>query len=319
MGYHGRMPITLPPISRRRFLAGSLAATGAVLCPGWLRAADAAAAVDPHRFILISDIHIDADRKMAKMKTNPWDNFRRAAVDILKTMAENRPAAALINGDLTHHQGNPEDYVTLIDAVAPIRAAGLPVHMAMGNHDNRGHFWKALPADAARDKAIEDRQTLLIEAPRANLLILDSLDVVAQTPGLIGPRQLAWLTRTLDAHPDKPAIVFTHHDPDQRTEEEKKDPRKKLTGLKDSQALLDVLLSRKQVKAHVFGHTHTWTSFQREGLHFVNLPPTAWVFKEGRPQGWTDLRIGQAGATFELRCLDVGHPNHGDKFELRWR
>jgi 3',5'-cyclic AMP phosphodiesterase CpdA len=312
------MPITLPPISRRRFLAGSLAATAAAVYPSWLRAA-ADAAIDPHRFVLISDIHIDADRKMAKMKTNPWDNFRRATEDILRAVPGGRPAAALINGDLTHHQGNPEDYVTVIDALAPIRAAGLPLHMTMGNHDNRGNFWKALPADDAREKAIEDRQTLLIESPRANLLILDSLDKVAQTPGLVGPQQLAWLSKTLDAHPDKPAIVFTHHDPDQRTEADKKDPKKKLTGLTDTQALLDVLLPRKQVKAHVFGHTHTWTSFQREGLHFVNLPPTAWVFKEGRPQGWTDLRIGESGASFELRCLDAKHPQHGEKFDLKWR
>jgi hypothetical protein len=78
-------------------------------------------------------------------------------------------------------------------------------------------------------------------------------------------------------------------------------------------------LPRKQVKAHVFGHTHNWTHFTRDGLHSVNLPPTAWVFKEGRPQGWTDLRLTESGATFELRCLDTTHPEHGQKLDLKWR
>jgi predicted phosphodiesterase len=312
------MPITLPPLSRRRFLAGSLAATAAALSPSWLHAANETP-VDPHRLILLSDIHIDADRKMAKANTNPWDNFRQATDDLLKTITPTRPAAVLINGDLTHHQGNPEDYVTVLDALAPIRAAGLPLHMTMGNHDNRANFWKALPPDDARDKSIEDRQTLLIQTPRANLLILDSLDKIAQTPGVVGEQQLAWLTKTLDAHPDKPALVFTHHDPDQRTEADRKDPRKKLTGLTDTQALLDILYHRKQVKAHVFGHTHTWTTFTREGLHSVNLPPTAWVFKEDRPQGWTDLRLTESGATFTLNCLNPKHPQHAQVLDLKWR
>lgn len=312
------MPVTLPPLSRRRFLAGSLAATAAALSPAWLRAVDQSP-VDPHRLILISDIHIDASRAMAKMNTNPWDNFRRATDDILKTLTPARPFAVLINGDLTHHQGNPEDYATVLDALAPLREAGLPLHTTLGNHDHRANFWRALPPDTARDKSIEDRQTLLIETPRANLLILDTLDKVAATPGLVGPHQLAWLTKTLDAHPDKPALVFTHHDPDQRTEEQKKDPKKKLSGLTDTQPLLDILLPRKQVKAHVFGHTHNWTHFTRDGLHSVNLPPTAWVFKEGRPQGWTDLRLTESGATFELRCLDTTHPEHGQKLDLKWR
>jgi len=311
------MPVTLPPISRRRFIAGSLAAgAAAALGPSWSFAAEAAA--DPHRIALLSDIHIDANRAFAKAQTNVWDNLQQASNEILALTPQ--PAAVLINGDLTHHQGNPEDYATLIDALAPLRKGGLTLHMTMGNHDNRTNFWRAaIPPDPARQKALADREVCLIEFQRANVLMLDSLDVTTATPGLIGPAQLAWLTKTLDARPDKPALVFVHHDPDQRTDEEKKDPKKKLSGLADTTAFLDVIRPRKQVKAYVFGHTHDWHYQEHDGVHFVNLPPTAWLFKEGPPRGWVDLHLTEAGATFELRSLDPKHPQHGQKLELTWR
>src|SRR2546423_11607065 len=169
------MPITLPPISRRRFLAGSLAAAA---CSTFPRAFGAAQSPNPHRLVLLSDIHLDADPKFFKMNANPWDGFAQACSEILTAPA---PAAVLINGDLTHHQGNPEDYATVIEALKPLRQAGLTLHMTVGNHDNRENFFKAFAtakdaaADPARPREIPDRQTLLLEFPRANVLILDSL------------------------------------------------------------------------------------------------------------------------------------------------
>src|SRR5258706_9721676 len=114
------MPITLPPISRRRFVRGTLAAAATALLP--LRAA-AAPVVNPHRIILLSDIHLDADPKFAKMDANPWDGFVQASREILASITsdDTRPVCVLINGDLTHHQGNPEDYATVINALEPLR------------------------------------------------------------------------------------------------------------------------------------------------------------------------------------------------------
>jgi 3',5'-cyclic AMP phosphodiesterase CpdA len=263
------MPITLLPISRRKFLSSSVAAgTVAALGATRLFGAGAAAPVDPHRLALLSDIHIDATKEFGKMDAVPWAGLEQASREVLGLAT--RPAGVVVNGDLTHHQGNPEDYVNVIDGLRPLREAGLPIHLTMGNHDHRGNFAAAaFPKDPARQReAGADRVVNLFEMKRANVIMLDSLGVTAETPGNLGPRQLGWLAKALDARAGKPAIVFVHHDPILEKKE-------KVTGLVDTEALLKVLQPRKQVKALVYGHTHVWDKAEHDGLHLVNLPTTA--------------------------------------------
>ena len=69
----------------------------------------------------------------------------------------------------------------------------------------------------------------------------------------------------------------------------------------------------------IFGHSHVWKVDQREGLHLVNLPPTAYVFAASSPNGWVDARVAADGMTLELRCLDPQHAQHGQRVELKWR
>ena len=180
------MPITLPPISRRRFLAGSIAAGLAARMP---LSAFAAAAGDPHRIALLSDIHIDSNRRFFKEETFPWDNLQQAIGEILALTP--RPSLVLVNGDLACHGGTREDYAALIEGLDPLRKAGLPIHLAMGNHDDRRNFFAVLPPDAARQKEMANRQVCIVSTSRANFFMLDSLEVTAKSPGSLGQAQLA--------------------------------------------------------------------------------------------------------------------------------
>ncbi len=301
------MPVVLPPVSRRRFLFRSAAAVGASLLPRWLHAAEIP--IDPHRIALLSDIHLSGNPDFVhKSGVNPYQSFLQAREEILALRP--RPSVALVNGDCACLLGLPEDYAIVREAVHPIREAGIPLYLAMGNHDQRESFWTAFPSDQSRLPEMTDRQISVFSTPRANFFMLDSLIDTNKTPGFLGDDQLKWLARELDAKRDKPALVFVHHQPDFRP---------KIAGLIDTRAIYDVILPRKQVKALVFGHTHDWNSFVEEGVHCVNLPATAWNFKPGQPRGWVDLTLGENGATFELRSLDPTHPEHGDVVEAKWR
>jgi 3',5'-cyclic AMP phosphodiesterase CpdA len=317
------MPITLPALSRRKFLAGSLAAGAALLARRYSFGATASS-VDPHRFALLSDIHIPADQRVISRGVNMADHLRQVCAEVLQL--DKAPACAIVNGDCAHLKGLSEDYATVIELVRPLREAGIPLHMAMGNHDQRDNFWQALPADENRTRALADRQVLVFETPRANWIMLDSLDKTNSTPGVLGAAQLQWLAKTLDERAGKPAIVFVHHNLPYNGAHPITQPattpaifKLKPTGLIDGSALLDIVLPRKQVKALLYGHSHVWHIEKREGMHLINLPAVAYVFTPPQPSAWVDAHLGEQSMSLELRCLDPGHAWHGQKHELEWR
>jgi 3',5'-cyclic AMP phosphodiesterase CpdA len=301
------MPVTLPPISRRRFIASSVAAgLGLVLRPHLLHAEDLS--FDPHRFALLSDTHIAAKPAARERGVVMHDHLKQVCDEVIALASA--PATALINGDCAYYSGQKHDYATFLDLIRPLRQRGLSVHLTMGNHDERENLWAAVPQSEEHVKDVPERQIVLLETPRANWIMLDSLDKTSRTPGLLGENQLAWLKSALDERKDKPAIVLVHHQPDFR---------KAISGLIDTGPLLDILVPRKQVKALLYGHTHEWVVTKRDDLHCINLPAVAYVFSPGQPSGWVDCHLDDDRMSIELRCIDPSHPRHGERHDLIWR
>jgi Icc protein len=302
------MPITLPPISRRRFVAGSLAAGAGLLAGLSPFASGEEANSDPHRFALISDTHVAADKATVHSGTTMFANLTKVCGEVAKLSP--RPSAVIVNGDCAYQTGESGDYATFLEPIKTMREAGLPIHLTLGNHDNRERFWHAIPPDHGEDKPVEHRHVAIIESQRANWFILDSLVETNHTPGELGPAQLGWLASALDARAEKPALVMVHHNPDSDSA---------IPGLLDTKALFDLLQPRKQVKAWFYGHTHDWHHSNHDGLHLVNFPPVAYVFTPGRPSGWVDAQLETAGATLQLHTLDPSHPQAREKITLNWR
>ncbi|HKD35705.1 MAG TPA: metallophosphoesterase [Pirellulales bacterium] len=302
------MPIHLPPISRRRFLAGGAAALAAGFTPrlGWTDAP----ASDPHFFALISDIHVAADPKESNRGVTMTDNFRRVAEEIVSL--KTKPAAAFINGDCAYLHGLTQDYRQLASLLDPISKAGLPLHLGMGNHDDRESFADVLTSLRPENPPVTGRFASVVAAERANWFVLDSLRKTNDTPGELGEKQREWLAKALDAKPDKPAIVVCHHNPAFELPE--------LTGaLLDTEDLFNVLRPRSHVKALIFGHTHDWRISQRDGIHLINLPPTAYLFIPSRPNGWVSAHLEKDRMTLAIHALDKNHPEAGKTHELKWR
>ena len=301
------MPVYLPPFSRRRFLKGSLAASTLLLAGG---CASRKSAKGGDTWALLSDTHIAADPNMIHGNVNMTRNLQTVSQEVL---AWPEPVSGvLINGDLAYNSGDAADYAAILELLRPMREHGLPIHLALGNHDHRQHFWAALPKQKSINPRLPERQTAIVRTRFANWFVLDSLIETLTTPGRLGDTQRAWLARALDHNAEKPALVAIHHNPSHGGAKD--------NGLEDTAELLAILRPRRHVKAYFFGHTHRWeVSRDESGLCLVNFAPVAYLFEQGRPNGWVQATLQPDGARLELRCLDRAHKDHGQVVELAWR
>jgi 3',5'-cyclic-AMP phosphodiesterase len=302
------MPIKLPPISRRRFLNRTLAAAAS------LALGEGCASIhrqtEQDQWALLSDTHIAADPLRISREINMTDNLKIVCQEVLAW--RDRPPPILISGDLAFDGGESADYGALTQLLGPMRQGGSEIHLTLGNHDNRERFWAVLSRFKTVPRELPDRQAAIIKTHYANWFVLDSLIKTRTTPGFLGEAQRAWLIQALDANADKPALVVTHHNPDPGNGG--------ANALEDTRQLLAILRPRRHVKAYFYGHTHRWTvGHDPDGLHFINLPPTAYVFEKGQPSGWVRATLRSDGIGLELRCLDKNHQNHGQTLDLAWR
>ena len=320
------MPIHLPPIApltRRRFLHGSALAGAAMTLKPFSprgRAAEDDTTPVTDRWALLADTHIDADpATRSPQDVCMADNLKQVLAEVIAM--RDQLDAVVINGDCAYIEGLRGDYDTLAKLLHPVSEAGLPIHLTLGNHDDRGPFYDAFADHRPDAPPIDDKHIGVIEGRQVDWVMLDSLRFVNMTEGELGQAQLEWLDRRLAAAPDKPVILIGHHYPEKQREDVIPiDPPPPIPGLVDGDAFLDLARRRDQVKAYIYGHSHFWgVQTDDHGLHQVNLPPTAYVFRPELPSGWVLATAHADHMTLELRAVNPQHPRHGEKTDLRWR
>lgn len=299
------MPIHLPPFSRRRFIAGL---GGSLLLPALSPAAGAA--TDESLIAILNDTHIG--QKQPPGSQNP--SHLHETVKWLLAL-DQRPAALLINGDLALLDGQPSDYASFLELIRPLREAGLTVHLTLGNHDDREVFFGAVRNADPTIPLGEAKHIGIVETKFANLFLLDSLKSVNKAPGELGAAQLEWLTKQLDAHTAKPAIIIAHHNPRLGG-----DPKHFPGGLEDSDALWQVLAPRKHVKAYIHGHIHDWSLAAHQDIHIINTPAVSYVANPKiSTTGWTMARVSERSIELTLHTHLADHAWNGLVTKLEWR
>ena len=310
------MPISLPPITRRQFAKSSLtlSAIAMTTSPAVMAAASKPVGLDQNRVALLADTHISADPNRVypgtKWPGSPVKEDEHESVHIANSLIEAakgvielnpRPAHLIVNGDCALSNGKEAEYKQFLRLIEPIRAAGITVHVTIGNHDNRENLWKLLPFLKEEQIGI---QAGVVELPHANLILMDS------GKGALGGKQLRWLCDELDERTDRPALVYGHFNPYPNRGIR---PNK---GMHDGPSLLNLLAKRKHARAYIYGHTHEWQYDRRDHLCLINQPAVSYYFGKGHAHGWVDMRLTEMSAELELRCINPNHKQNGDRKQI---
>ncbi len=260
------------------------------------------------RVAVFSDLHIATSLEHRAYGQHPAENLRQA----IAQMQEFSPQHLIVAGDCAHKMGLKENYTTLAGCLDPVREANIEIHFLVGNHDSREN----LRAFLGEPKSfVEGRHTTKLEFPEVTWLLLDTQLGLHEVRGCIGVRQLAWIKQELAAAPNQPFIIVGHHHPEAPNRQDSFPE----IGLRDTKSWLVFLDRHPQIRAYMFGHTHSWRKEQTPGgTWLINLPPTGFVFQEDRPCGWVAGSMGEAGLKLELRTLNRDHPENGDRAEVIW-
>ena len=208
------------------------------------------------KFIHFTDTHLVAPGK----RLHGLDPCARLDACI-ESMSDMHGDAVLCvhTGDIADG-GDPLAYAALRERLS---ALPMPVHLIVGNHDDREAFLHAFP-DAPLDGHGFVQSAVPTEA--GVFLLLDTLEPEQGSGGAYCERRMEWLEARLEEARDETIYVFMHHPPF-------------AIGLKglDAMALEDpepigqALLGAGDVRHLFFGHVHRPISGQWHGISFSTL------------------------------------------------
>ncbi len=213
------------------------------------------------RFLHLSDLHILADAGRLQYGADTAAILRQA-VSLVNAL---QPACVIVTGDLIS-DACEDSYRQLQTLLRPVAA---PLHLLMGNHDDRAAFRRVFrPAEPGSAAPLREA----FEQGGLRFVLLDST-VPEKEEGRLEGGQLEWLEGELAAHPNQPTWLFLHHQPlpihIQWLD---------VLGLQDPEPFLDMLTRYPQVAAVAYGHVHQVRRFRYRGVLFLSVPAMAFQF-----------------------------------------
>lgn len=246
------------------------------------------AGLDENLVCIISDLHVKPGGRQEKY-------FLQTVDEILSLNP--LPKYVLCLGDNAYLTGRPEEYAAVKAGFDRLAAAGISITAGMGNHDRRANFAEVFP-DLAAASLMKDRYVFKVETPRADFILLDSLQEGNDTktwvtPGALNEEQVQWLTAELSGRTgSKPLFVMAHH-PLEEIKIEK------------------LLMGCPSCIGFIYGHKHNWDpgwkhlNFRDRTMIRVLCVPSTGHWGD---IGFVLLRLGSDRATATLREREFFFP-----------
>ena len=171
--------------------------------------------------------------------------------------------AVLLTGDITD-QADAREYAAAGEILAPLGDRLLPMP---GNHDIPGLVRSTFAHTPAGRTREGEKLCYGVDVGPVRVIALDS-SVPEEPWGALGKEQLAWLDAELSAHADRPTLIALHHPPVAVGM-----AGMDTMGLKDADALAEVVKRHPQVGRIVCGHAHRAITAAFAGT-LVTVAPT---------------------------------------------
>jgi 3',5'-cyclic AMP phosphodiesterase CpdA len=157
-------------------------------------------------FVHLTDLQVG---KPGEKDDHLYSDTNATLAAILRDVKTLQPAPKFIvgSGDLT----NRGDSASFVELKRIFDEAGLdmPVIWALGNHDTRAGFYAGMLGRSDN-----------LDAPYFHDVVIDGIHIItldSSTPNRVGgsiePEQFAWLADRVDAHPELPKLIVSHHAP----------------------------------------------------------------------------------------------------------
>ncbi|WP_375452542.1 metallophosphoesterase [uncultured Devosia sp.] len=207
------------------------------------------------KFVVMSDLHVMPPGELS-MTLDTGARLEQAVDAVIARYGD--ADFCVLAGDLAD-LGQPAAYEHLKAIIARLP---IPVHITLGNHDDRAAFLAVFGADfAAPETGKVDK---VINAGGYRIVLLDSSEP-GRVDGVLEASQLDWLrARLAEAH-DRPVIVILHHNAN-ALHIESDDIR-----ILQPDGFIDALRTHPDIRQVIAGHVHLTSTATWRGLAFTTL------------------------------------------------
>lgn len=242
------------------------------------------------KILQLTDLHLMAD----PAATLKGIRTRDTLTDVLQAIRVGGQADGsdfdylLLTGDLAH-----DEQLATYEALRDLLGDWLPrCRLIPGNHDDRTLIRAVFPELVSTSTEFIN---FSFDTAGWRLIGLDS-HVDGETYGRITRSQLQWLATELSSHIAQPTILFVHHPPVPVHSSWLDD-----LGLRDAEALLEVVRSFPQVRVICTGHVHQEFSETLDRVQILTSPSTGLQFVphrdelicDSRPPGFRVICLGE--------------------------
>lgn len=211
------------------------------------------------KFIHVTDTHL-VEPGQTLYGLDPVARLRLCVDDINRNHAD--ADFAIFTGDLAH-MGQPAAYAALRATLGRLL---MPVHLLLGNHDDRTHFLSAFP-ERPRDPA--GFVQFGFDTPQGRFVCIDTNEPGVPW-GWLCAQRLDWLAAELDRHAERPVYLFMHHPPFpvrlKRMDE---------IALQEPERFARVVAGRRNIRHLFFGHLHRPIGGSWNGIPFTTMRATS--------------------------------------------